>query len=857
MRESHESGDKSPRLWQLENGMQVLIQEDGRFPLAVMRMFIRAGSTLEEEREAGVTHLLEHMAFRSGSSECGVASEIEALGGRVNAATGFDHTTYMIDLPADAWQRGLEMMRRLCFGMDWTESDLATEKEIVISELERKRDDPGAVLFEQMQSTVWAGTAYARPIVGTRDTIQELGAQDVRGYVERLYQPQAMLLVVCGQVEEKAVLREAQRQFSGYANDRPLAVAKRTSFGAKNEGPQLDVVASPWNKVYAGLGYSVPGLASVDAPNLEMLGYILGGDHSSRLSRRFKYEEGLVDEIAVSPILLQDAGMLLVQAYLDPEQVEAFVSRCFQELTRLDPRSFSDAEVNRAGLNIEDTLFQSKETLAGLAAKLGYFQFMEGDLEGELRYIHALRHVGKKDLEETARAYLGPENASINLLVGSERVDEFQGLRERVIGESAPRSAPVFRARETGQGETRVRELANGSRLVLIPDSTLPYQAVDITWPGGDLLLREEEQGLASLTAGGLLRGTGARSHSLIRETLSQRAASMDAAATRDQFSLSAKFPSRYQGEMLHLLREVITDPAFSDEETARAVAEQKAQLTERLDHPMGLLAREVFPFLFGDHPYGYYHLGRPEELTAFGSRTLRGFWARQLGQPFVLTVCGEMDSEALEEEARSLAQAAGGPDRADPGEPAWNPQRQLELGLSQRNQAHILIVFPVPGLSSEVYPHLALWKKILAGQDGILFRELRDRQGLGYAVNPLLWTVPGCGFLGFYLGTYPDRMEQALESFQGIVEDLGTDGVTSQELERAKNIYRTDYFRGRQPLMARSSEASDLLAYGLPLDFQLGTAERVADLDREDLRGVAAEYLRWKRAYTILLRPE
>jgi predicted Zn-dependent peptidase len=75
--------------------------------------------------------------------------------------------------------------------------------------------------------------------------------------------------------------------------------------------------------------------------------------------------------------------------------------------------------------------------------------------------------------------------------------------------------------------------------------------------------------------------------------------------------------------------------------------------------------------------------------------------------------------------------------------------------------------------------------------------------------------------------------------------------------MDRAKNMYQADYYRGLQPLMARSGEASELLAHGLPLDFQRGTAERVAALDRKELREVAAGHLCWQGAYTIVLRPE
>lgn len=338
---------------------------------------------------------------------------------------------------------------------------------------------------------------------------------------------------------------------------------------------------------------------------------------------------------------------------------------------------------------------------------------------------------------------------------------------------------------------------------------------------------------------------------------LSERAARMDAVAGRDQFALTAKFPSEFQTDVFRLLQEILTEASFPQEETARVVEETKAVIAQRSDQPMGYLSREVFPFLFQNHPYGFYHLGLPEELEEFDSSSLRSFWQRQRCQPWVLSVCGNGDFSAIEQWARNWAEISQLPSNVEYLEPEWNERKDLTLGLSQRRQAHVLIAFPVSGLFSEVYPQMSLWSRVLSGQGGILFRELRDRQGLGYAVAPLFWAAPNCGFLGFYIGTYPEKIEQAEEGFRHIVEHLAHNGVEAEELRRAKNIYRADYYRQRQPLMSRSAETSEMLAYGLPLDYKKKTAERVAGLENSGMLEAAKRCFRWDRAYRIVLKPE
>ena len=141
-----------PRITVLENGMTVLTQADGRFPLASIRLYVRAGSGWEEEREAGISHFLEHMAFKgTGKRTPGqVAGEIEGVGGSMNAGTSFDYTVYYVDVPKDAWRLGIDILHDMTVNAALDKDEFESERQVVVSELEMGEDTPGRRQFKAL-----------------------------------------------------------------------------------------------------------------------------------------------------------------------------------------------------------------------------------------------------------------------------------------------------------------------------------------------------------------------------------------------------------------------------------------------------------------------------------------------------------------------------------------------------------------------------------------------------------------------------------------------------------------------------------------------------------------------------------
>jgi len=853
------SSAEAPMVTRLENGLTVLIKEDDRFPLANVRLYVHAGSAYEQPEQAGISHLLEHMVFKGSANRAPgeTARMIESAGGSLNAGTSWDYTVYYVEVPDHEWKLGLETVREMAFHANIDPKELEPEKEVVLSELERGEDAPGSRLFKTLQSMVWPGTSYEWPIIGYRETVSGLTDKDIKDYIARLYQPQSMLLVVTGKVDAKKVLDEARVSFGDYRNTHDVPAVTPEPLPAP-KGPQVTVVPGKWNKVYLGLGFPIPDMGSSKATGLEVLGQTLGGDDTSLLYRTFKYKKRLVDDIGAYALTLDRVGMFYVSATLDAENLDEFWAELLRFFADLDASAFQKQELERAKLNLADSLFLTKETLAGLASKLGAFQFFYGGQNAEANYLYELARVDREELGELMAEYLRPDQLSGVLLTPEGTETTSQGLTQAVEDRWPARTKAVEDQDAPKQGKVKEIALPGGSTLVLLPDHTLPYTALSIYWPGGDGSLATDEQGLAMLTAKALTRGTPDMTATQIEDYLSDRASSAAATAGRDTFAFNAKYPSWFAGDVLPVFEEMLTAPTWPLKEIDRARQDQIATIKLREDKPLGTAFRHIFPFLYQDGPYAYLHAGEADQVRSFSPDQIMQYWERQSRMPFVLAVCGTFDAKGMEAFASRLATELTRPgNEYEYVRPGWNSEKQVQMHLPDRNQAHLLTIFPVPGTEDlEASAGLTLLRAALSGQSGLLFRDLRDKQGLGYTVTALLWQAPKTGFMAFYIGTEPEKLQQAEQGFADTVALLRQDPLPAEELERAKNVINGEYYQDHQTLLSRSRQAANLLVQGLDRDMEKQLIERAKALGPDDLQKLARRYLIWDAAYTMTVQP-
>ena len=849
-------GDDSGVLTRLPNGLTVYILKDVRFPLVATRLYVRTGSANEKPDQAGISHLLEHMVFKGTEHrpKGQVAQDVEALGGYLNAATSFDKTWYMTDMPAAHWRTGMDVVKEMAFQPSLDPKELESEKEVVISELEGDQDSPMSRLFESLQTSALQNTVYGRPIIGFKDTIRAVTAEDLRAYVRHWYQPQNMLLLVAGDIDPQAVLAYSQKLFGGLTNNGDLAEPQPVNLADASGGPRVEVIYGPWSKVYMGMAFPVPGLRDLRSVDLDVLCYLLGGDGTSELYRKFKYEKQMVDSIGMGNMSLSRAGLVYLSAQLDVDKVEPFWRELTRDMAALKAGQFRPEAIERARFNLEDNMDRAGETLNGLASWLGTVQFELGGKQAEMNLRFAQRNVDVPQLAQALELWLNPRQARVRVLApeGAKLPDLEAILQQNWPG---PESDQVRKARASKAGEREVVQLGAGRTLILQPDATVPYVAVDMMLPGGNALLKPDCQGLAGLTARALTSGIGTLDAQGVERFFSDRAAAIDASAGLQSFTVSITGPARFNADYFAILGEALRSPRFEEKEIRREADNMKAAIRQRSDRPSSYLFSRLNGFLFpGGQPYGYDGLGNAENLDRFGGKDVRAFWQEQMGQPWVLSIAGDFDREAVLALARSLPVPRT--DIPAPGAPAWGHDKKLDLHLPGRNQAHVLQVFKAVPPTHEDAPALMLLQAVLSGQSGLLFSQLRDVEGLGYTVTAFYRSMPEAGMMAFYIGTTPDKVEQARKGFGKIIADIKAKPLSAAQLEAGANRLLGAYFRERQSLGARAADAAGDALLRRPYDFDRQLIEKAATLTPAQVQAVARKYLEQENAYELVLLP-
>lgn len=868
-----------PSIFHLKNGLTVVVKEDSRFPLASVRLYVNAGSAWERPDEAGISHLLEHMVFKgSKTGPKGVDKRVENAGGYLNASTSFDETIYLTDLPAAQWKTAIRAVRDLAFDPLLKQADLDAEREVVLAEKKQRGDSPWTRLFHESFGLALKGTPYERPVIGYEDTLRAATPASIRAYIQRLYDPRDMLLMVAGDVKADEVAKEAERLFGSYANRNVSRVPDRIDPASLAHGPQIKVVEGLWNKALVSVLFPMPGEGDALLPAADVLARLLSGDDTALLPRSLRLDRHVVDDVGASAMALRRVGVFMIMSQMDADKVPVYTKELGALLRGLKASDFSDAAFARAKLNLEDDFYRAQESVAGLADLYGDLAFHSPtDIDGR-NYLAALRGVSRAQVQEVIDRWIRPEAMTLVALTPkSDNAAAREDALRKTLAATWPAPAAASRVsassasvtdRATARMNDEVIALGQGRTLVLRPDRSLPYVSASLLFEGGDELASaldkldmakagQAPEGLASLAADVLASGTKKRDYAAMSAYLADRAAGLSAGASSRGFSLSLDAPARFSGDLFALLGEVLDAPAFRKDDVERVKREHLAAIAAQEESVNGLLSRNLNHFLFPGGFYGYRANGTAQSIAAASRDDLLKFWKAQSARPWVLSVAGDFDRDAVLAFARSLPAPSQGLKDADRNSaPAWAKDKRLSLTLPGREQAAYIMLFPTVPLENPDAPALQLLSASLSGFGGLLHQELREKQSLGYSVSPTNWAGQDAGFLGFTIIASPENLDKAEAGFKAIAREITQRPLPAETVDRAKAMLEAQYYRGQQSRAGRAAAGAGHTLRGRPLDYGKQRLDEALKLTPQDLLRVVQKYIRLDDAYTLTVRP-
>jgi zinc protease len=829
--------------WVLPNGLTVVVQEDHSAPVASVQAWCATGSIDEDERlGAGLSHILEHMLFKGTKTRSTnvIAQKIQDVGGYINAYTSFDRTVFWIDVPKDGVATALDVLADAMMNSTLPPKEYMKEQEVIRREFAMGLDDPDRVAGLLLFATAYQRHPYHFPVIGDIEIYNQLTQDQVMQYYKTRYVPNNLTFVVVGDVDVAKVRQQLTEFFKAYPEKslKPVFIPEEPPQLGRREVHQEFAT----ELTHLSLAWHIPEVTNPDVPALDLLSTVLGDGRSSRLYRRVREEAGLAYRISAFSYTPGDPGLFGIDATLDPKKREAAEHLVLHILD----------EVKQAGVTAEELIKAKKislshhlgalTTMRGQASDIGSNWLLTRNLNFSRDYLEAVQKVTLDDIKRVAAHYLTDENLTVISL-------NPKGSLLPKAGAAKPISA----------GEVQKFELSNGLRLLVREDARLPLVAIGAVFRSGLLAETPQTNGITRLMAKALLKGTTTRTAEQIANEIEAVGGSMSSEASNNTFNVSLEVTKPDVKLAVELLSDVLLNATMPEKAIVREKEIQIAAIKQE-EEQLTTVARNILrQALFTQHPYALRTNGSVDSVQRLTQKDLLEFRDRYVvAKNGVIFVFGDVKAA----EVKQLFEKALG--RMRPGALALTdahpaaPLSKTDSVESRKDKAQGIIMVGYRGadiFSPDRYA-LQLIDEASSDLGSRFFIRIREQMGLAYYVgaSQMEGLVPG--LFAFYLGTDPQKIEPVKTALLDEIRKLATDGLTNEEVARAKKK-----LIGQQEIANQSNDsfgyqcALDEL-YGLGFNYYKSLQHNVEAVSLNDIKRVAAKYFRDQPYVLATVRP-
>ncbi len=834
------------KLTTLDNGLIIIVREDHSAPVVSAQAWCAAGSIHEDKwLGAGLSHVLEHMLFKGTTTRPGsrIDQEVQEAGGYMNAYTSFDRTVYHIDVPNTGATTAIDILCDIMQHASLPPEDLAKELDVIRREMDMGQDDPGRRASRRLFEVAYTKSPYRFTIIGYLDIFNELKPENIRAYYTEKYAPNNVFYVVAGDVKNDDVVAQIKK---AYANTKARAMSPVVLPPEPKQTAAREIIEEAAIEMgHFHFAWHIPEVRHADVPILDVLAVLLGSGRSSRLFQNVREKLGVVHHADAWTYNPGSAGLFGMSAVIDGDKFEVARDALLAELEKVKAYSVTTEELSKAVKQFVSATLSSRKTMEGQAQNLGGNWLAANDLNFSERYLAAVKRITTAEVQRVARHYLTPENRTLYALLPKD---------------SAPK-APANIETNTDNAIQKI-ELPNGLKLLVKEDSRLPFVEFRTVFQGGVLAETAENNGTTMLLAKLLIKGTTTRNAEQVATEIESVGGHLDSYGGNNSFGVNAEVLSSDFATGLDLLADVILNPTFPAEELEREVEVQVASIQARKDELLKSASLAMRRALFGNSGYGLDSLGTEATITKLTSADLKAFHQKfAVPNNCVLAIFGDVKVA----EVKAAVEKSFGNWQANPGIPqaisnfkfqiADLPKRTEET--RDKKQAVLVIGFPGTTMHSDDRYALDLVQECCSDLGSRLFLRIREQLGLAYYVGAQNFAGLVPGYFAFYTGTEPAKAAQVETELLKEAELLRTEGLTAEELKRAKAKIVGQKKISRQDLgnLASTSALDEL--YGLGWQHgELDDAKYEA-VTLEQAKAAAQKYLKPDALVVSIVRPE
>ncbi|HEY7301141.1 MAG TPA: pitrilysin family protein [Xanthobacteraceae bacterium] len=416
----------------LGSGLTVIADAMPHLQTVSLGVWVSSGSRHEQPDEHGISHLLEHMAFKGTARRTArqIAEEIEAVGGDLNAATGIETTAYYARTLAGDVPLALNVLADILSNPAFDPEELQREQNVIVQEIGAAEDAPDDLVFDRLQETAFPGQPIGRSILGTRETVRSFDRRKLAAYLARSYRAPGMVIVAAGAVDHRMLMAEVEHHFASF-NGPAAPTPEPASFvgGSHIEARDLE-------QVHVAL--AMPGVSQRDPSlfSLQVFTSVLGGGMSSRLFQEVREMRGLCYSIYAFHAPYCDIGMFGLYAGTDAADVPELMRVVVDEIANA-AETINETEIARAKAQMKAGLLMALESSSARAEQLARQMFAWGRPIPLDELVTRIESVTVESVRAAGKALIGRGRPAIAALGPGSGLETAATIAESLVRPSA------------------------------------------------------------------------------------------------------------------------------------------------------------------------------------------------------------------------------------------------------------------------------------------------------------------------------------------------------------------------------------------------------------------------------------
>ena len=381
----------------LENGLTIIGEEIPYVKSISLGVWINAGSRIEDEEISGVSHFIEHMLFKGTRNRTSkqIASEIDNLGGQINAFTSKECTCYYVKLLDSHIDIGIDVLSDMILNSKFNEDDLDKERSVIIEELKMYEDSPEDLAYDLLTENIYKNDPLGMNIIGTEESLNRLNREKLLDYFNKYYVPNNSVIAISSNFNFDEIINKIEEKFKVWKKrDVNVDIKKaefKSCFLTKNKDIEQVNLAMSLE--------AVPIESDKEVYALAVINTVFGGSISSRLFQKIREEKGLVYSIYSSQSLYRKCGELGIFASMSNEHLKEVYESIIEEIKIIKKYYLTDQEIKESKEQLKGSYILGLESTSSRMMSIGRALLLNNKVESTDDILKSIDNVDRETVK--------------------------------------------------------------------------------------------------------------------------------------------------------------------------------------------------------------------------------------------------------------------------------------------------------------------------------------------------------------------------------------------------------------------------------------------------------------------------